>query len=160
MYTFELAGLLDLAVKKDLSGIYNFASSTSMTKHDFLMSIADQLGLNKKLIEPIFVEDFGFKAKRGKDLSLNVGKLRTALSVEISTIEHSIGRFVEDFKIGVPKSIAAFRCVQNIYPISLGLIPYGRQSIDDDDIGAVVEVLKSDTITQGERVSQFESALC
>ena len=29
------------------------------------------------------------------------------------------------------------------------VIPYGRQSVDDDDIAAVVEVLRSDWLTQG-----------
>jgi UDP-4-amino-4,6-dideoxy-N-acetyl-beta-L-altrosamine transaminase len=35
-------------------------------------------------------------------------------------------------------------------------IPYGRQSIDQDDINAVVEVLKSDFLTQGPAVTRFE----
>jgi UDP-4-amino-4,6-dideoxy-N-acetyl-beta-L-altrosamine transaminase len=39
------------------------------------------------------------------------------------------------------------------------IIPYGRQSIDDDDIKAVVEVLKSDLITQGPKIAEFERAL-
>ena len=39
------------------------------------------------------------------------------------------------------------------------MIPYGRQSISDADIEAVVEVLKSDFITQGPRVEEFEEAL-
>lgn len=38
-------------------------------------------------------------------------------------------------------------------------IPYGRQSIDDSDIEAVVEALKSDFLTQGPRVEWFEDAL-
>ena len=38
-------------------------------------------------------------------------------------------------------------------------IPYGRQSIDRDDIREVVKVLKSDWITQGPKVQEFESAL-
>jgi len=38
-------------------------------------------------------------------------------------------------------------------------IPYGRHTIDDADIAAVVEVLRSDHITQGERVERFEAAL-
>ena len=29
------------------------------------------------------------------------------------------------------------------------MIPYGRQSIDDDDIAAVLAVLRSDFLTQG-----------
>ena len=35
-------------------------------------------------------------------------------------------------------------------------IPYGRQNIDDKDIDAVVTVLKSDYLTQGPKVREFE----
>ncbi len=41
----------------------------------------------------------------------------------------------------------------------LNMIPYGRQSISEDDIKAVVEVLKSDYLTQGPVVPQFENAV-
>ncbi len=39
------------------------------------------------------------------------------------------------------------------------MIPYGRQDIDEADIEAVVEVLRSDFLTQGPRVPQFEQAV-
>ncbi|MCR3892856.1 UDP-4-amino-4,6-dideoxy-N-acetyl-beta-L-altrosamine transaminase [Aeromonas caviae] len=39
------------------------------------------------------------------------------------------------------------------------MIPYGRQSITDEDIEAVVAVLKSDYLTQGEVVPAFEQGL-
>ncbi len=39
------------------------------------------------------------------------------------------------------------------------MIPYGRQFIDEEDIKAVVEVLKSDFITQGPKVKEFEEKL-
>lgn len=35
-------------------------------------------------------------------------------------------------------------------------IPYGRQSINDDDIQAVLEVLKSDFLTTGPKIEEFE----
>ena len=38
------------------------------------------------------------------------------------------------------------------------LIPYGRQHITDEDIQAVIEVLKSDFLTQGPKISEFEKA--
>jgi UDP-4-amino-4,6-dideoxy-N-acetyl-beta-L-altrosamine transaminase len=38
-------------------------------------------------------------------------------------------------------------------------IPYGRQWVDDDDISAVVEVLRSDFLTTGPAVGRFEEAL-
>ena len=39
------------------------------------------------------------------------------------------------------------------------VLPYGRQSIDEDDIAAVVEALRSDYLTTGPRVAAFEAAL-
>lgn len=36
------------------------------------------------------------------------------------------------------------------------MIPYGRQSISDEDIAAVVKVLRSDWITQGPSIDEFE----
>lgn len=39
------------------------------------------------------------------------------------------------------------------------MIPYGRQSIDQADIDAVVEVLQSDWLTQGPSIERFEAAM-
>ncbi|MEM6485075.1 MAG: UDP-4-amino-4,6-dideoxy-N-acetyl-beta-L-altrosamine transaminase [Pseudomonadota bacterium] len=39
------------------------------------------------------------------------------------------------------------------------MIPYGRQEVTDDDCAAVLEVLKSDYLTQGEVVPAFERAV-
>ncbi len=41
---------------------------------------------------------------------------------------------------------------------SVDIIPYGKQNITQSDIDAVVEVLKSDYLTQGPAVKQFEDA--
>ncbi len=37
-------------------------------------------------------------------------------------------------------------------------IPYGRQNISEDDIQAVIETLKSDYLTQGPKIAEFEEA--
>jgi perosamine synthetase len=39
------------------------------------------------------------------------------------------------------------------------LLPYGRQTIDDDDVAAVAETLRSDWLTTGPKVVEFEKAL-
>jgi dTDP-4-amino-4,6-dideoxygalactose transaminase len=39
------------------------------------------------------------------------------------------------------------------------MLPYGRQSIDDDDVAAVAEVLRTDWLTTGPKVAEFEAAL-
>jgi perosamine synthetase len=43
-------------------------------------------------------------------------------------------------------------------PVRAKLLPYGRQSIEEDDIQAVVDVLRSDWLTTGPKVGEFEDA--
>jgi UDP-4-amino-4,6-dideoxy-N-acetyl-beta-L-altrosamine transaminase len=43
-------------------------------------------------------------------------------------------------------------------PVRRSLLPYGRQAIDDADIASVVATLKSDWLTTGPRVPEFEAA--
>lgn len=43
-------------------------------------------------------------------------------------------------------------------PVRANFLPYGRQSVDEADIAAVVEVLRSDWLTTGPKVAEFEEA--
>lgn len=43
-------------------------------------------------------------------------------------------------------------------PVRSTFLPYGRQSIDESDIQAVVDVLRSDWLTTGPKVGEFEEA--
>ncbi|MCK5577004.1 MAG: aminotransferase class I/II-fold pyridoxal phosphate-dependent enzyme, partial [Dehalococcoidales bacterium] len=44
-------------------------------------------------------------------------------------------------------------------PVRDSYLPYSHQYIDADDISSVVEVLKSDWITQGPKVEEFEKVV-
>jgi perosamine synthetase len=44
-------------------------------------------------------------------------------------------------------------------PVRQNTLPYGRQWLDEDDIAAVEEVLRSDWLTTGPKVAEFERAL-
>ena len=44
-------------------------------------------------------------------------------------------------------------------PVRKTLLPYGRQSVDEADIQAVVDVLRSDWLTTGPKVGEFEEAM-
>lgn len=41
-------------------------------------------------------------------------------------------------------------------PVRAAMLPYGRQIVDDDDVAAVVDALRSDYLTTGPRVARFE----
>jgi perosamine synthetase len=43
-------------------------------------------------------------------------------------------------------------------PVRANFLPYGRQALDEDDIQAVVDVLRSDWLTTGPKVAEFEEA--
>jgi perosamine synthetase len=44
-------------------------------------------------------------------------------------------------------------------PVRAALLPYGRHEIDEDDIAAVARVLRSDWLTSGPSVPEFEAAV-
>lgn len=44
-------------------------------------------------------------------------------------------------------------------PVRDQLLPYGRQAVEEEDIRAVVEVLRSDWLTTGPKVKEFEEAV-
>jgi len=56
------------------------------------------------------------------------------------------------------KSIEEALAINGGKSVRPSLLPYGHQSIDEEDIAAVVQVLKSDWITTGPKVVEFEEA--
>jgi dTDP-4-dehydrorhamnose reductase len=105
IYTFDLAKILDIAIQQDLTGLFNCGSSTSLSKYEFALHIADCFNLDKDLIQPSSIADFDFRAKRGKNLTLNVSKLEKILEQKLPTITESIEAFYRDFESGLPAKI-------------------------------------------------------
>jgi perosamine synthetase len=61
----------------------------------------------------------------------------------------------------MPMSIASTKellAVDGGTPVRKTYLPYGRQSIGEDDIQAVTDVLRSDWLTTGPKVAEFEEA--
>ena len=57
----------------------------------------------------------------------------------------------------IPSSQEAL-AIEGGTPVRKTLLPYGHQSIDEDDIQAVTAVLRSDWLTTGPKVGEFEEA--
>ena len=156
IYTLEFARVIDITIRKDLKGVYNCGSVDTCSKYEFAQKIAEFFGLDEKLITPILINDFNFKAKRGKKLTLNVRKLQNKLDYKLPTIGQSIETFYKDYKCGLPDEIK--RNISRSHEQS-SIIPYGRQWIDENDIQSVVNLMSSERITQGPKVEEFEKAL-
>jgi UDP-4-amino-4,6-dideoxy-N-acetyl-beta-L-altrosamine transaminase/dTDP-4-dehydrorhamnose reductase len=156
IYTMELARVIHISLMKNLTGVYNCGASDSCSKYEFCLKIADCFGLDKTLITPISIDDFDFKAKRGKKLTLNVNKLQKALDYTLPTINHSIEAFYRDYKCGLPEEMKKNQDGHRKKSVD---IPYGRQWIDGKDIQTVAHTLCSERITQGPKIEEFENAL-
>jgi UDP-4-amino-4,6-dideoxy-N-acetyl-beta-L-altrosamine transaminase/dTDP-4-dehydrorhamnose reductase len=156
IYTMELARVIDVALRERLSGLYNCGSSDSCSKFEFALRIADRFGFDRRLVRSISIDDFQFQARRGKNLSFSTTKIETALGYRMPTIDQSIDQFYQDYRCGVPDEIRENGRDQ---PGAFSFIPYGRQWIDANDIQAVVQVLRSERVTQGPKVEEFEKAL-
>jgi perosamine synthetase len=156
IYTMELARVIDVAIHWKLSGLYNCGSSDSCSKYEFALKIADRFGFDRRLIRPISIDDFEFRARRGKDLSLSTKRIEEALEYRLPDIDQSVDTFYKDYRCGVPERIKAGE-IRRVDPFPS--IPYGRQTIDEEDIDAVRDVLLSTNLTQGPRIVQFEAAL-
>jgi UDP-4-amino-4,6-dideoxy-N-acetyl-beta-L-altrosamine transaminase/dTDP-4-dehydrorhamnose reductase len=156
IYTMEFARAIDIAIQKDLSGVYNCGASDTCSKYEFAQKIADWFELDKTLINPISIDEFNFRAKRGKQLTLNVNKLQKALGYKLPGINQCLETFYKDYRCGLPEKIKKDPLTAYEKP---ACITYGRQWIDENDIQAVVRILRSNRITQGPKIEEFENAL-
>jgi UDP-4-amino-4,6-dideoxy-L-N-acetyl-beta-L-altrosamine transaminase len=157
IYTCEFAKIIYLSLKKELSGIYNCASKDSCSKYEFALKLAHWFGYDKDLIQPISIDQYNFKTRRVKDLSLCVKKIEKDLDFHLPSINYSVECFYRDYHSGLPNQIKENNKVK--YSQGRG-IPYGRQFIDNDDIEAVINVLKSELITTGPKAREFEQKIC
>ncbi len=98
IYTMDLAELLDAALERDLTGVYNVGACDAVSKYDFACLLARHLEFDPQLIKRSRVETHPFKAPRAKNLSLNVQKLSSALGKPIVSMEQSVSRFVHDYR--------------------------------------------------------------
>ncbi len=155
IYTFDFAGILEQCLQKDITGIYNLGASSALSKYGFLKMIALRLGLDASLIDEISVDEHHLRAPRNKNTVLDVGKISAALGITLPTAEASLEHFIIHYRKGMYLAVADKAAG---YP-NLDHIPYGRQWIDDADIRAVVDVLKSSHLTQGPKIIEFEYAL-
>lgn len=108
LYTLELAKIIGMLIDRDVVGIYNCGSRSSLSKYEFGVQIAEYFNLDKFLITPTSIDEFNFKAKRGKNLTLNVDKLVNDLNYTPPDVTDSIKRFYIDFKKGIPKKLKTF----------------------------------------------------
>ncbi|MDG0972636.1 MAG: SDR family oxidoreductase [Crocinitomicaceae bacterium] len=98
LYTKDLADkvneLLSLNIPK---GIYNFSSSSSISKYHFLIEIAKEFNFDIKLIQSISIDALNFGIKRPKNTTLNNAKASNN-GIVFPSIQQTIENLFKDFK--------------------------------------------------------------
>ena len=140
----ELVKAINSLIDKECIGIYNVVSNERLSKLDFGHKICEKFKLNKKLINSSFLSDRKDLVDRPLDMSLSNKKLIDE-GIYIKPLDKQIEDLYYQYKFD-------FKLKRNI-------IPYGRQTISDEDIKSVVRTLKSDFLTQGPAVIEFEKAI-
>jgi UDP-4-amino-4,6-dideoxy-N-acetyl-beta-L-altrosamine transaminase len=135
-----LSEQIDLLLTSDKSGIFNISSNERISKYHFGLIIAKIFGYSSKLIQPISIESLPNLVLRPKDMSLSNHKYTAALNIKLPSIDTQLEEMLNS-----QGEISEKR-----------IIPYGRQNVSKKDIKSVIDVLKSDFLTQGPIVHQFE----
>ena len=80
-------------VERRLVGIFHVAGER-MSRYEFALKIAEELGLNKELIKKVEMKDMRWIAKRPRDSSLNSEETRKTLKTDF----YSLNRAIQDLK--------------------------------------------------------------
>ncbi len=142
----ELSRIIHELIKKNCSGVYNIVSNERISKFDFGLKIAEEFSFDKKLIKSISIKKRNDLVERPLDMSLSNKKLRGE-GIKIKSFDSQIRDLKNQFKR------------YNKETVVNKIIPYGRQNISDEDIKCVINTLKSDFLTQGPVVIDFEKAV-
>ena len=143
----ELASRAHQLIDMDALGVYNIVGNERLSKYEFGLKLAKFYELDTGLIKAINLENKTKLKKRPKDMSLSNRKLCDTLKCEIPSIDEQILRLKnqEESKIDA------------LNQVSVDIIPYSRHYIDEDDVAAVVELLRHGLLTQGPKVAEFET---
>jgi UDP-4-amino-4,6-dideoxy-N-acetyl-beta-L-altrosamine transaminase/dTDP-4-dehydrorhamnose reductase len=144
----ELSETVMQLLAVNASGIFNVAGNERLSKYEFGIHLANHFGLDASLISKMSLSDRKDLVKRPADMSLSNEKAAKFLNKKFLSNYDSLTNLKREEEAGRST-------VLSHSPI----IPYGRQDISEEDIHAVVEVLRSDWLTQGPVVPAFEKAV-
>jgi len=143
----ELVKKVHQLIDLDANGVFNVVGKERLSKFDFGVKLAKCFKLNLDLINGINIDDKSKLTKRPKDMSLSNAKLCKALQCEISSTDEQLQNFKEQ----------EGDTSNPLQQVVIEVIPYGKHYVDEDDIEAVVDVLRNGMLTQGPKVSEFEN---
>jgi perosamine synthetase len=150
IYVGELIRSIDELIETEQSGIFNIVGNERISKFEFGCQVAKVFDLDQSLISPGSIADHEGLSPRPLDMSMSNDKLKAASIIILDTIASLELLKQQEFE-GVATTIK-----QSVTCEEFSQIHYGKQSIDEDDINAVINTLNGNFLTQGPTVKIFE----
>lgn len=101
----HLAQIFIQMLEADLHGLYHVVSSTSSSKYNFGIKIAEKFNFASNLITPTSVTQSGLKAARSPNLTLSNKKLINDLRTPVPDLEEGLDRFHSLYQEGYPQML-------------------------------------------------------
>lgn len=96
LYTEQLAYAIRVLLDINYSGVINTGSDEPLSKYDFLIKLANTFKFDEKLIRPISVDKGILGAKRPKNTTLNIDKMKEVTGISFS-VEFGLEQLYKDF---------------------------------------------------------------
>lgn len=97
-YVPNLSRMLIEISSRNIQGILHVSGATRISRYDMAEIIADKLGLDKKLLRPVNMENMNWTARRPRDSSLDVSKATSLLKEKPMTVELGLDMFIHELK--------------------------------------------------------------
>ena len=104
----DLAEIIDLLIKKNISGLYHVCGTGCISKYDFGCELKDIFNITTGKINKSRSDSFLFKAKRAKHMGMNNEKISKAIGYKIKTPVESIKEFYRLYKSGYKEELLRF----------------------------------------------------
>tara|TARA_R110000868_G_scaffold155691_6_gene382162 strand:+ start:29737 stop:31851 length:2115 start_codon:yes stop_codon:yes gene_type:complete len=149
----DLIDKIEKLVEQKESGVFNIVGPDRLTKYQFGLKLAEKFNLDSSLLKKGSIKDLKHLVQRPLDMSLSPEKAEKALGEKMMSMEESLEILKND------------EFVRSEHKDSINVVPmkkmlyYGKQYIDTDDVESVIKTLKSDWLTQGPKVAEFEKRI-
>lgn len=98
-YVPNLSRMLIEVAKRQITGVIHLAGATRISRYNMAEMVVDKLNLDKNLLNPAYMKDMKWTAKRPKDSSLDVAKAMNLLKEKPFTVQQGITDFSNEFKL-------------------------------------------------------------
>jgi dTDP-4-dehydrorhamnose reductase len=97
LHVSSLCQIIKESLTSKLIGTYNVGCRNGISKADFALALADELGLPTSAAKVGKLSDLTLKARRPLDMTLNVRKLEDALGIQCPDIREEISKTAKEY---------------------------------------------------------------